>query len=141
LLNRLAIQDKVIRKNQQAVEENMKKVTEMRQEIQDLKTTAKNFNPKKCDLCHEDLKLPTIHFMCGHTFHDSCIESDAGRRFCNTCYSSFKEVMDKKEQFDIDAKDPKQFYRDLNRNAKKFHVVAEYFGRGLFSEINQIKDE
>jgi len=52
--------------------------------------------------------------MCGHTFHDSCIESDNGQRHCNTCFASFKEVADKKEQFDLDAKDPMQFYRDLN---------------------------
>ena len=136
LLNRLEVQDKVIRKNKEAVDHNTSKVREMRKEIHELKTTAKNFNPKTCEMCKEALKLPTIHFMCGHTFHDSCVESDAGRRFCNTCFGQYKETLDKKEQFDIDAKDPKQFYRDLNRSAKKFHVVAEYFGRGLFSDLN-----
>lgn len=115
----------------------MKKIKTMRLEIQELKTQAKNFNPKKCDNCQESLKLPSIHFMCGHTFHDLCIEQDQGRRCCSICFTNFKEVIDKKEQFDMQAKDPQQFYRDLNRNAKKFHVVAEYFGRGLFSDLNQ----
>jgi hypothetical protein len=25
----------------------------------------------------------------------------------------------------------------LDSNAKKFHVIAQYFGRGLFSDLNQ----
>ena len=33
------------------VEENMKKIKSLRQEVQDLKCSAKNFNPKKCDNC------------------------------------------------------------------------------------------
>jgi len=76
LLNRLEAQDRVIRKNNKQVEENMAKIAKMRQEIQDLKTTCKNFNPKQCDSCKNQLSLPTIHFMCGHTFHDQCIEAD-----------------------------------------------------------------
>ena len=121
------------------MEENLKKIKDMRSEINDLKTSAKNFNPKKCDSCSAALSLPTIHFMCGHTFHDQCIESDNGRRFCGSCVSNFKDIMDKKEQYDLQAKDPQQFYRDLNSNAKKFHVVAQYFGRGLFSDLNRDK--
>ena len=87
------------------MEENLKKIKEMRSEINDLKTSAKNFNPKKCDSCSSALSLPTIHFMCGHTFHDQCIESDNGRRFCGSCVSNFKDIMDKKEQYDVQAVD------------------------------------
>lgn len=74
--------------------------------------------------------------MCGHTFHDQCIEFDSGRRFCVVCFMQHKDTLDKKDQYDNQAKDPQQFYRDLNANAKKFHVVAQYFGRGLFSDLN-----
>jgi hypothetical protein len=115
----------------------MKRIDEMRTEIRELKTQAKNFNPKKCDSCSSPLSLPTIHFMCGHTFHDQCIDSDSGKRYCSMCYNDFKDIIEKKEQYDNQAKDPQQFYRDLNSNAKKFHVVAQYFGRGLFSDLNQ----
>lgn len=70
LLNRLEIQDGLIVKNTAQVNENMEKIKKMRNEIHDLKTQAKNFNPKKCDSCQNALQTPTIHFMCGHTFHD-----------------------------------------------------------------------
>ena len=57
------------------------------------------------------------------------------------CFNSFKEVAEKKEKFDEQANDSQQFYRDLKSNAKKFHVISQYFGRGLFSEINSAKDQ
>jgi vacuolar protein sorting-associated protein 11 len=106
LLNRLEVQDRIIKKNNKQVEENMSKIKGMRSQIQDLKTKAKNFNAKKCDCCQQPLSLPTIHFMCGHTFHDQCISEDTGRRYCNTCYVDFKDIIDKKEQYDNQAQDP-----------------------------------
>mmetsp|Transcript_17398 Transcript_17398/g.29277 ORF Transcript_17398/g.29277 Transcript_17398/m.29277 type:complete len:126 (+) Transcript_17398:2808-3185(+) len=115
----------------------MKKISEMRQQIHDLKTQPKNFNPKNCDSCQNPMSLPSIHFMCGHSFHDQCIESETGKRFCTSCYNEFKDTIEKKEQYDLQAKNPQQFQRDLSANAKKFHVIAQYFGRGLFSDLNQ----
>ena len=138
LVNRLEVQDRVIRKNSKQVDGNVQKIKAMRQEIQELKTQAKNFNPKNCESCKHAISLPIILFMCGHTFHDQCIEGDAGKRYCSVCFSEFKEVIDKKEQYDEQAKDPQQFYRDLSSNAKKFQVIAQYFGRGLFSDLNQV---
>lgn len=120
------------------VDQNMEKIKTMRTEIQDLKTKAKNFNQKKCPHCQEPLTLPTIHFMCGHTFHDPCIDADEfGQRQCSVCYNDYKDIIDKKDQYDTQAKDPQQFFRDLRGDSKKFHVVAQYFGRGLFSDLNK----
>jgi|TARA_B110000285_G_C15042823_1_gene572700 vacuolar protein sorting-associated protein 11 len=82
LLNRLEVQDRIIRKNNKAVDANMEKIKTMRNEIHELKTQAKNFNQKKCPACEEPLTLPTIHFMCGHTYHDTCIDADNGKRHC-----------------------------------------------------------
>lgn len=144
LLQRLEVQDRVIRKNNALVETNMTKIKTLRQEVQDLKCTAKNFNPKKCDGCQQLLSLPTIHFMCGHTYHDQCIEADdgkdGGKRHCATCHSSFKDILDRKEAYISGAKDPQQFYRSLAENSKKFQVVAQYLGRGLFSDLNKLEE-
>ena len=123
------------------VDENMAKIDQMRQQIKDLKTQPKNFNPKKCDSCQNPLTLPTIHFMCGHTYHDQCIEADSGKRYCTQCYNEHKDVSDKKDQYNHQARNPQQFVRDLDNNAKKIHVIAEYFGRGLFSDLNQTLQE
>lgn len=114
----------------------MEKITKMRDHINELKTKAKAFNPNNCDGCKQKLQLPTIHFMCGHTFHDQCIDGEPGQRNCSTCMKEFADINEKKAQYNAQAKDPQQFYRDLNTNAKKFHIVAQYFGRGLFADLN-----
>ena len=46
-------------------------------------------------------------------------------------------MIDKKEQFLDQAKQTEQFFKELNQKKIKFNVVAQYFGRGLFSEIDQ----
>jgi hypothetical protein len=65
----------------------MSKIGEMKKEIVELKTTAKNFNQKECSNCDKKLTLPTVHFMCGHTYHDYCVESEGKRKCvkCNQC--------------------------------------------------------
>jgi hypothetical protein len=131
LLTRLEKQDKSIKKNTEKVEANMTKIEKMKTEIHELKTSAKNFNAKDCTLCNKKLTLPSVHFMCGHTYHDYCIESD-GKRKCPECHQKNQDVIEKKEQFAIQAKETEQFFRELDKKGAKFNVVAQYFGRGLF---------
>ena len=85
LLQRLEVQDKVIRKNNRKINENTEKIGKMKEDIKDLRSSAKFFNAKQCSLCSENLKLPTLHFTCGHTYHDYCVESE-GKRKCPKCF-------------------------------------------------------
>ena len=83
-MERLQAQDEVIRKSKKKVEENVEAIGKMQAEMVELRTSAKTFGQKECTLCKKKLSLPTIHFMCGHTFHDYCVESE-GRRRCPKC--------------------------------------------------------
>merc|ERR1711939_29474 len=40
----------------------------MRREITELQTSAKIFQLSKCVKCHNPLELPTVHFLCMHSF-------------------------------------------------------------------------
>jgi hypothetical protein len=77
LLDRLKGQDEVIKKSKKKVDENVEQIRKMTEEMAELRTTAKTFAQKECTLCKQKLVLPTIHFLCGHTFHDSCVESES----------------------------------------------------------------
>jgi len=98
LQKRLETQSKVIEKNNKKVDENMTNINSMKKEIDELKTTAKNFAQKDCSSCNSALGLPTIHFMCGHTYHDYCLESEGIRR-CTKCADDFQNLIDMKEQY------------------------------------------
>ena len=84
LLERLKAQDEVIKKSKKKVDENMETIGKMQTEIVELRTQAKTFSQKECTLCKKKLALPSIHFMCGHTYHDYCVESE-GKRKCIKC--------------------------------------------------------
>lgn len=140
LLERLDKQGNVIRKNTSQFEQNQSNIKILKKSINELNSQAKHFNPKKCHNCDRDLQLPIIIFMCGHCYHDSCIDSDSGKRFCVKCYPKFKDISVKKEQYDEQAKDPQQFFRELDNNkGRHFHVISKFFGRGLFSDLTNEK--
>ena len=87
LVAQLQHQHKSIVKNKEVVDENMGDIGAMRDEIKELKTSAKLFNQKVCDDCALELGWPTVHFMCGHVFHEHCAEGNV-RKKCPTCAPS-----------------------------------------------------
>ena len=132
----------------------MEQIGKMQTEIVEIRTQARLFSSKECAHCKDKLALPTIHFMCGHTFHDTCVESE-GVRKCPKCQPGkknslpyylcileFQEVKDKREQLMEQARQTEPFINELKESQSKFDVIAGYFGRGLFSELTKhIKDQ
>lgn len=67
-----------------------------------LKTQPQKFQPGKCDSCNCKLSLPSVHFMCKHSFHEHCL-SDTQRQ-CQVCLEVKLEILEKKEAGDKDGK-------------------------------------
>ena len=98
LLERLRNKDRELRQNKRDVETNLEDIKKKRKEISDIKTLKKTFSKKTCDQCSKLLTLPSIHFMCGHSYHDECIKTlDDGRRTCQACFDQFECLFQKKE--------------------------------------------
>ena len=81
----------------------METISKMQSEIVEIRTQAKTFSSKECTQCKKKLALPSIHFMCGHTYHDYCIESE-GKRKCVKCQPEFQELADKRAQLQEQAR-------------------------------------
>ena len=58
------------------------RIDAMREDIRLMKTQAKNFDQKNCDQCGKELALPSVHFICGHSFDEFCVDGDQIKR-CN----------------------------------------------------------
>lgn len=57
--------------------------------------SAKIFQKTKCSMCNSPLELPSVHFLCGHSFHQHCFESYAeSEAECPTCTPENRKVMD-----------------------------------------------
>ena len=84
LMGKLKTQVESIDKNNEKVEEHMKNINSMKAEIIRMKQTARTFDKKTCDYCDKELTLPTIHFLCSHSYHDHCVDNEGVRR-CTQC--------------------------------------------------------
>ena len=87
LLENLKTQQKRIDKHNSRLGDELSKIRSCKSEIQKMKSTAIDFtNKKTCDGCKRELGLPTVHFMCKHTYCESCVEDVNGVRKCPNCY-------------------------------------------------------
>ena len=79
-----------------------------------------------CNSCGRGLALPTVHFMCKHTFCEPCVDDVNGIRRCPICSKgkfSISEYADKRNLFlDFDT---------LKKESAKFaankHNSSTYF--------------
>ena len=136
---------KRLKKLHTGIEKNRKSVTllgddieKTKQNMNTLRSTAQLFQLKECADCGKKLELPIFHFMCNHSFHEYCIVSEAATKECPKCCLLAQQILDKKAQLAGQAENHEQFFKELKEGDKKFDVVAQYFGRGLFSGIEQI---
>ncbi|EGR28037.1 vacuolar sorting protein, putative [Ichthyophthirius multifiliis] len=151
-IKKLEEDQKQIQKDQEIVNKNTNQAKEHREEYQKIKTQAKAiflnkknkknrylfitfqvFNIKKCSDCETDLSNPRVHFMCGHSYHEGCLHNERKEKECEKCSLEFKSVLERKEQFDSQINDSKQFLESLNQSNNKFDIISGYLGKGLFS--------
>ena len=60
----------------------MEEINKARTEVSELKSQAKLFQARNCSRCDKKLQFPTIHFLCGHSFHEYCLDDP---RECQNC--------------------------------------------------------
>lgn len=110
------------------------RIDAMREDIRLMKTQAKNFDQKNCDQCGKELALPSVHFICGHSFDEFCVDGDQIKR-CNIHGQGFDEKIRRKEHYNLQAHDQLKFNQELWKKPQKFDTIANYFGQGLFSDL------
>lgn len=148
LLENLKTQQKRIDKHNSRLNEEMTKIRNCKSEIAKMKQTAIDFNNKKtCDLCKRELNLPTVHFMCKHTYCESCVDDVNGIRKCPNCNEHNKYLFEIRATYAQNRHDTENFFRELqgagqgDSNKTKFDVIAGYCNKDLFSGINDPQEE
>lgn len=87
LLQNLKNQQDSIKRANKKLNEDLNNINNFKTEINKMKRTARNFDQKTCAACGKELQLPTVHFMCTHTYHEFCVETEGIRR-CTICFES-----------------------------------------------------
>ncbi|NXE78887.1 VPS11 protein, partial [Cochlearius cochlearius] len=141
LINKLQKQSRQIEQDEQRIQKYREETTRIRQEIEELKASPKIFQKTKCSICTSALELPSVHFLCGHSFHQHCFESySESDSECPTCMPENRKVMDmiRAQEQKRDLHD--QFQHQLKCSNDGFSVVADYFGRGAPPKLTLITD-
>ncbi|OJJ37660.1 hypothetical protein ASPWEDRAFT_106703 [Aspergillus wentii DTO 134E9] len=102
-----------------------------KQELEQLGTKPVVFQARRCMSCGGALDLPTIHFLCKHSFHQRClnkVDEDAECPVCAPQNSTIKAI--RKRQ--VESADQHDLFKgELHRSKDRFGVVSEFFGRGV----------
>ncbi|KAF2716341.1 vacuolar protein sorting-associated protein 11 [Polychaeton citri CBS 116435] len=115
-------------------------------ELQELKEKPTSFSATRCASCGGTMDLPTMHFMCKHSFHQRCInvginpsirasgeggESDDVECPICTPQNETARAIKQAQEESIDKHDV--FVSALERagSGERFGMVGEWFGRGV----------
>lgn len=82
------------------------------------------------------LELPSVHFLCGHSFNLRTLGDGAEGQECPLCASEHRKVRELQQSHRASAGDTDAFFRQLKAAPDGFGLVAEYFGKGLLNNTS-----
>ncbi|XP_022189804.2 vacuolar protein sorting-associated protein 11 homolog [Nilaparvata lugens] len=114
----------------------------IRKLIHDLQNSPITFQGSRCSACNNQLELPSVHFLCQHSFHQHCFQSYADHENeCPECLPNNKQIFDVIKAQAQNSDLHETFHSQLERADDGFSLVADYFGRGIFNKLTIINDE
>ena len=104
-------------------------------EISTLSTEPTSFSATRCSNCGMTLDLPTVHFLCKHSFHQRCLnlpDDHVGDEVeCPICAPQNQTVRAIRRAQEESAGRHELFNDGLQRSSDKFGTIADWFGRGV----------
>jgi hypothetical protein len=118
------------KENYELVKRDQEETLKLREDVQNLSSEAINFTSTNCSKCDDPLDLPSIHFMCKHSFHERC----ALEGHCSICEERDSKELEGMRKF-LNTKPEK--YDDFERSIKftqigKSEKISSRLGTGLF---------
>jgi hypothetical protein len=105
-----------------------------RAEIQELGSKPSIFQAQRCIACTLPLELPTVHFLCKHSFHQRCVDpGDGGNLECTKCAGGNQTIRTLRRSQDEYADRHDYFKRVLEDSKDKFGTISEFFGKGVMA--------
>ncbi|XP_011503306.1 PREDICTED: vacuolar protein sorting-associated protein 11 homolog [Ceratosolen solmsi marchali] len=113
----------------------------LRELIQSIKNSTIIFQGSRCSACHHQLELPSVHFMCQHSYHQHCFQSfSENENECPACMPNNKKWLDIIRVQEQSKDLHETFHSLLDRAEDPFSLVADYFGRGVFKKLMVIAE-
>jgi len=141
LLRTLSAEQRSMEEDLKVIEQYKVDSERIRNKIDKLSNSVTIFQSTKCSACNHPLELPTVHFLCQHGFHQHCFQSfsDSDKE-CPACHQDNKKILDILKSQEAGRNQHDQFHAQLEKAEDGFSIVAEYLGRGLFTQPISIAD-
>ncbi|KAJ3287175.1 Vacuolar protein sorting-associated protein 11 [Borealophlyctis nickersoniae] len=136
LIRRIEAERKAVDESEKLIHSYREETERMRAQIDELKGSPIVFQATKCDLCRQPLELPTVHFMCKHSYHQRCLgESDHECPRCAPEHRAIQELIRGQEK---NAGRHDVFLQKLESADDRFAVIADYFSKNTFVTVRPI---
>ncbi|PAV91149.1 hypothetical protein WR25_10964 [Diploscapter pachys] len=130
ITNWLSKKEHEIVTKKKTIEENEKKIQEMERQTESLQFNAQVLQVSKCSACDTTLQLPSVHFLCRHSYHVHCFESYTENiDKCPAC-----TIRDSERPAPIGDYD--SFQSEIEQAARPIDVLSKYLSLRLFSDDN-----
>jgi len=141
LLRTLSAEERSIEEDKRVIEQYKADSEKIREKISKLTNNVTIFQSTKCSACNHALELPTVHFLCQHGYHQHCFQSfsDSDKE-CPACHQDNKKILDILKSQEAGRNHHDQFHAQLEKAEDGFSIVAEYLGRGLFTQPISLPD-
>ena len=137
MLGFLKSEGEIIAENDKLISHHKDETEKMMNTIQEMQTLPKVFQASKCSCCNKSLELPSVHFYCGHSYHQACFESYSAEHDtdCPLCLPENNKILSQIKQRKS-LKDQSQKLREqlLRPDSDVISVVSSYLSKGLLTE-------
>lgn len=135
-------EDEIIKKDREEAEKYHSESEELKNNIEAMNSKSIEFRGSLCDACHQPLSLPSLFFLCKHSFHQDCIRSfSETEKDCMVCRKKNTQLLDMMHVQSESRNKNHIFQEQIERTHEPFSVVAEYFSKGLFNKIVLLSDD
>ncbi|KIX00050.1 uncharacterized protein Z518_10977 [Rhinocladiella mackenziei CBS 650.93] len=128
---------KEIQANRRLIDSYRTETASKKSELADLGSKPVVFQARRCSSCGRNLTLPTVHFMCKHSFHQECLNkpglgmNEDDKVECPICKPGNDTIKAIRRQ-QVESTDQHDLFKAaLARSNHRFGTVSEFFGRGV----------
>ncbi|KAJ1898326.1 Vacuolar protein sorting-associated protein 11 [Coemansia sp. S17] len=131
IMRQIEASTKRIHDNEKAISSYANEYMTHHDNMEALKTKPVVFQSTKCTSCMAPLDLPSVHFLCKHSYHQRCL-GDIGDS-CPKCQVENQMLEDQRRRQELAAKQHDAFFNKLQASDDGFEVVASWFSKNPFA--------
>jgi hypothetical protein len=145
LAENIARERKEIQTNRKLIDSYRTETASKKAELEDLSNKSITFQGRRCSSCGGNLDLPTVHFMCKHSFHQRCLNNTSAvdatdrKAECPICKPSNDTIKAIRRAQIEHTGQHELFKSSLERSSDRFGTVSEFFGRGVMATASIVE--